>query len=61
MRFGDHGRYVPKAGEEIAVVYDPDDHEKVMVAAPKGLRRGGGANPARYCLGDVTVGPAGSE
>jgi hypothetical protein len=34
MRFGDYGRYVPKAGEEIEVVYDPDDHEKVMVAAP---------------------------
>jgi hypothetical protein len=34
MRFGDYGRYVPKAGEEIEVVYDPDDHEKVMVAPP---------------------------
>jgi hypothetical protein len=34
MRFGDYGRYVPKAGEEIEVVYDPDNHEKVMVAPP---------------------------
>jgi hypothetical protein len=34
MRFGDYGRYVPKAGDQIEVVYDPDDHEKVMVAPP---------------------------
>lgn len=34
MRFGDWGRYVPKAGERIEVVYDPDDPEKVMVAPP---------------------------
>lgn len=34
MRFGDWGRYVPKAGEKIEVVYDPSDPEKVMVAPP---------------------------
>ena len=34
MRFGDWGRYVPKAGEKIEVVYDPNDPEKVMVAPP---------------------------
>jgi hypothetical protein len=34
IRFGDWGRYVPKAGEEIEVVYDPNDHEKLLVAPP---------------------------
>ena len=34
MRYGDWGLDVPKAGDEIAVVYDPDDHSKVMVAPP---------------------------
>ena len=34
MRFGDWGRYVPKAGEQIEVVYDPEDHEKILVAPP---------------------------
>ncbi len=34
MRFGDWGRYVPKAGEKIEVVYDPGDPEKVLVAPP---------------------------
>lgn len=34
VRYGDHGRYVPKAGEELDVIYDPDDHSKVMVAPP---------------------------
>ena len=34
IRFGDWGRYVPKVGDEIEVVYDPSDHQKVMVAPP---------------------------
>lgn len=34
IRFGDWGRYVPKSGEEIEVVYDPNDHEKLLVAPP---------------------------
>ena len=34
MRFGDWGRYVPKAGERIEVVYDPNDPEQVLVAPP---------------------------
>jgi hypothetical protein len=34
IRFGDWGRYVPKVDEEIEVIYDPNDHSKVMVAPP---------------------------
>jgi hypothetical protein len=34
IRYGDYGRYVPKAGEKLDVIYDPDDHGKVMVAPP---------------------------
>jgi hypothetical protein len=34
MRWGDYGTYVPKAGEEIEVLYDPNDHEKVVLAPP---------------------------
>jgi hypothetical protein len=34
MRWGDYGTYVPKAGEEIEVIYDPNDHEKVVLAPP---------------------------
>jgi hypothetical protein len=34
IRYGDHGRFVPKTGEEIEVLYDPEDHEKVVVAPP---------------------------
>jgi hypothetical protein len=33
LRYGD-GKPVPKAGDRIDVLYDPDDHEKVMVAPP---------------------------
>jgi hypothetical protein len=32
VRYGDHGLKVPKAGTEIEVIYDPNDHSKVMVA-----------------------------
>jgi hypothetical protein len=34
VRFGDWGREVPTAGAEIEVIYDPNDHSKVMVAPP---------------------------
>jgi hypothetical protein len=34
IRYGDHGLDVPKAGDEISVIYDPNDHSKVMVAPP---------------------------
>jgi putative oligomerization/nucleic acid binding protein len=34
IRYGAYGREVPKAGDEIEVLYDPEDHEKVMVAPP---------------------------
>jgi hypothetical protein len=34
MRYGDWGGSVPKAGDEIDVIFDPDDHQKVMVAPP---------------------------
>lgn len=34
IRFGDWGLDIPKAGDEIDVVYDPNDHRKVMVAPP---------------------------
>jgi hypothetical protein len=34
MRWGDYGTYVPKPGEEIEVIYDPNDHEKVVLAPP---------------------------
>lgn len=34
IRYGDFGLKVPKAGAEIDVVYDPNDHQKVMVAPP---------------------------
>jgi hypothetical protein len=33
IRYGD-GKPVPKAGDVIEVLYDPEDHEKVMVAPP---------------------------
>ena len=34
IRYGDYGREVPEVGDKLEVVYDPDDHEKVMVAPP---------------------------
>jgi hypothetical protein len=34
IRYGDHGLDVPKEGAEIDVIYDPNDHSKVMVAPP---------------------------
>jgi hypothetical protein len=34
IRYGAYGREVPKAGDEIEVLYDPDDHEKLIVAPP---------------------------
>jgi hypothetical protein len=34
MRYGDWGLDIPKAGDEITVVYDPDDRSKVMIAPP---------------------------
>jgi hypothetical protein len=34
LRYGDWGLDIPKVGDEISVVYDPDDHTKVMVAPP---------------------------
>jgi hypothetical protein len=34
MRWGDYGTYVPKAGDEIEVLYDPNDHEKIALAPP---------------------------
>ena len=34
MRWGDYGTYVPKAGDEIEVLYDPNDHEKIVLAPP---------------------------
>jgi hypothetical protein len=34
IRYGDFGLKVPEAGAEITVVYDPNDHSKVMVAPP---------------------------
>jgi hypothetical protein len=33
LRYG-HGRFLPKAGDAIEVLYDPKDHEKLMVAPP---------------------------
>jgi hypothetical protein len=33
LRYG-HGRYLPEAGDRIEVLYDPSDHEAVMVAPP---------------------------
>jgi hypothetical protein len=34
FRFAEYGRTVPKAGDRIDVLYDPDDHEQVCVAPP---------------------------
>ena len=34
IRYGLYGRMVPKAGDEIEVLFDPEDHEKVVVAPP---------------------------
>jgi hypothetical protein len=34
FRFAEYGRTVPKAGEEIDVLYDPEDREQVCVAPP---------------------------
>jgi hypothetical protein len=34
VRYGAYGGTVPKAGEEIEVLYDPEDHEKMIVAPP---------------------------
>ena len=34
FRFGDFGEYVPKEGAEIEVLYDPEDHEEIVVAPP---------------------------
>jgi hypothetical protein len=32
IRYGDHGLEIPKAGDQIDVIYDPNDHSKVMRA-----------------------------
>jgi hypothetical protein len=34
FRFAEYGRTVPKAGDRIDVLYDPDDHAQVCVAPP---------------------------
>jgi len=34
IRYGRYGRTVPKAGDRIEILYDPDDHNKVVVAPP---------------------------
>src|SRR5687768_15559823 len=34
FRFGDFGEYVPKAGQEIEVLFDPGNHEEIVVAPP---------------------------
>jgi hypothetical protein len=34
VRYGAYGGTVPKAGDEIEVLYDPEDHERMIVAPP---------------------------
>lgn len=34
IRYGLYGRTVPKAGDRIEVLFDPSDHERIVVAPP---------------------------
>lgn len=34
FRYGEYGEYIPVAGDEIEVLYDPDDPDAIMLAPP---------------------------
>jgi hypothetical protein len=53
IRYGDHGLKLPKAGAEISVIYDPNDHSKVMVAPPTDMEE---AQRISNALGDAKIG-----
>ena len=53
IRYGDWGLDIPEAGAEITVVYDPNDHSKVMMAPPTDIEE---AVRTAEALGDAKIG-----
>jgi hypothetical protein len=53
IRYGDWGLDVPKAGDEIDVIYDPNDHSKVMRAPLTDMEE---AQRISNALGDAKIG-----
>jgi hypothetical protein len=55
MRFGRYGRTVPSAGDRIEVLYDPADHQRMVVAPPtpeeEGARRAAALNQSGLISG----------